>query len=509
MKISKLLMVTVAALFLLFNLSGAALGANEIATYISDDGIKVVSYSQSWNTTEKLKEIYDELYENEHGEEIKLLKEIVLLPGKNLENKSFTGEWKAELDQEDGKLALMDGAKINIYNSDELDNIEKIAPVLSHEYGHHFTYYYYFKYENKTWNDWRESELANAMGIQNHPMIEADNPDHMWSIQEIVADEYVQLFGSPTAKLSYKFTDITERVKNQFDRFYIYSIYNCFNFRPQENYQLPLAYNMENLKSYWQKASGFEEVNDFKVTKITPKITNVTLIHEDLPYNYKITWDKVPNIEEYTLLWFEKSEEGDIISYPVKTVSKDSSLSAEIGGIKYNTNFYYEELPKGVGYFMIYMLDDKRRITSSNILAVDFTNEYNPDTYIITDDMLLNGEIDSLKIKINGKQMNFDVPPVIENGRILVPMRAIFEELGATVNWDQTSQSIKAGKYDTNITLKIDDNVSYINGKEIILDVSPTIIDGRTMVPLRFIGEALGAEIKWNEKMKLVSVDEQ
>ncbi len=98
---------------------------------------------------------------------------------------------------------------------------------------------------------------------------------------------------------------------------------------------------------------------------------------------------------------------------------------------------------------------------------------------------------------------------VLVDGRTMVPMRDIFERLGADVQWNQREQSITAKREFTTILLEIDNSIAYVNNKRILLDVAPQIRDGRTYVPLRFIGEALGANVRWDEKhsQAIISTD--
>lgn len=109
-------------------------------------------------------------------------------------------------------------------------------------------------------------------------------------------------------------------------------------------------------------------------------------------------------------------------------------------------------------------------------------------------------------VLMDGRQLSFDVPPVIDNGRTLVPMAAIFSELGATVKWDGATQTVNAQKSDTLIVLTIGNNAASKNGQTIMLDVPPKIIAGRTMVPLAFVGNALGAQVNWDGNTETVTI---
>lgn len=112
----------------------------------------------------------------------------------------------------------------------------------------------------------------------------------------------------------------------------------------------------------------------------------------------------------------------------------------------------------------------------------------------------------SVTVNINGSPLQMDVPPTIIEGRTLVPLRAIFEALGAQVQWDAASQSITATKGNININLTIGSITATNNGTQITLDVPPQIIDGRTLVPARFVGEALGTQVQWDAANQAVDI---
>lgn len=112
----------------------------------------------------------------------------------------------------------------------------------------------------------------------------------------------------------------------------------------------------------------------------------------------------------------------------------------------------------------------------------------------------------AISITVDGNKLSFDEPPTNVNGRILVPLRTIFEALGATVNWNGEKQEITANRENTSIVLYIDKNNALVNNQPIILDVPPKNINGRTMVPTRFIAECLGAEVEWDGAFNTVRI---
>ncbi|GAA0136882.1 hypothetical protein YSY43_37230 [Paenibacillus sp. YSY-4.3] len=111
-----------------------------------------------------------------------------------------------------------------------------------------------------------------------------------------------------------------------------------------------------------------------------------------------------------------------------------------------------------------------------------------------------------ITVIINGEKQQYDQPPVLQNGRTLVPLRGIFETLGAKVNWNQVEKKVSATKDNQMIELTIGSNHAKINSKLHKLDVEAKTISNRTMVPLRFIGEALGEDVQWEQSTKTVFI---
>lgn len=114
-----------------------------------------------------------------------------------------------------------------------------------------------------------------------------------------------------------------------------------------------------------------------------------------------------------------------------------------------------------------------------------------------------------VKLVINNKQVSADVMPVIQKDRTLVPARAVFENLGGTVEWDQNTYTATV-KYDTTVViLKINNKVATVNGKEKMLDVPATIINGRTLIPVRFVAEELGFQVGWIDSTRTVTISSE
>ena len=108
-------------------------------------------------------------------------------------------------------------------------------------------------------------------------------------------------------------------------------------------------------------------------------------------------------------------------------------------------------------------------------------------------------------VSVNGNPIAFpDQPPVNAGGRLLVPLRAIFEALGATVGYN--NGTIKASRGSTNLELSLGSDQAIINGQRSTLDVPAQAVFGRTLVPLRFVGEAFGATVNYNPVTQAVAI---
>ncbi len=105
-------------------------------------------------------------------------------------------------------------------------------------------------------------------------------------------------------------------------------------------------------------------------------------------------------------------------------------------------------------------------------------------------------------VTVNGAKLEFtdNVTPFIDeqSERTLVPMRDIFEAVGAVVQWDESTQTVIAVKDSSFVTLQIGSEKAFVNSEEKQLDVKALIKDDRTFVPLRFVSEALGADVEWD-----------
>ncbi len=116
------------------------------------------------------------------------------------------------------------------------------------------------------------------------------------------------------------------------------------------------------------------------------------------------------------------------------------------------------------------------------------------------------GADDGITLNVDGEELVCDVAPQIIDGRTMVPVRAIFEAVGADVSYDGETKTVTAVKEDTTVVMTVDSSTETINGEEVAMDTSPVIVDGRTLAPARYVAEAFGYSVSWDGDTKTVSI---
>lgn len=109
-------------------------------------------------------------------------------------------------------------------------------------------------------------------------------------------------------------------------------------------------------------------------------------------------------------------------------------------------------------------------------------------------------------LKLDGKKVSCDVPPCIIDSRTLIPARAIFEELGAEVSWNEKKRIVTIDYDETEIVLPIDSTKVTVGGEKKELDVPAMIVKNRTMIPVRFVAEHFGFTVEWNADTYTVNI---
>ncbi len=206
--------------------------------------------------------------------------------------------------------------------------------------------------------------------------------------------------------------------------------------------------------------------------------------------NVQVRLDKVVRvfstmyIASYTPAFLVLTEEGKVweLQYNKTLIMENVTGFEAIKGVIYMRGAdgsVYERVMEGAGYKI--QLTDKE-IEFEEILERNIT------------------------VNVNGKTLVADVNPYIKNDRTLVPMRAIFEALGAEVSWDNDTRTAIGKKNGLEVKITIGENVLYKNGEEITLDAVAEIANSRTMVPVRAISEAFGYIVEWDNETKAVNI---
>lgn len=157
------------------------------------------------------------------------------------------------------------------------------------------------------------------------------------------------------------------------------------------------------------------------------------------------------------------------------------------------------------------------RFSASKILAVgDYLYMYLAAYH--ADDMLIkiplseiDAELDAMEdapiVVYDNTILGFEQAPVIDEGRTLIPIRFLFEKMGATVDWNGETQTATITQNNTAVAFSIDDTEADVNGQTVSMDVPAKLVNGKTMVPVRFLSENLGYTVGWDEDNRIITIE--
>lgn len=387
----------------------------------------IVSHVDTWQE-DKLPEVVEELKRNGHGLEMEYLDRVEIYPGSEPNgNQQVSASYEQEQQQlgipinlsgflpadYQMKVAFEKGV-IRIYKGKEKQTVQDIAMDLSHEYGHHFTFFHFedtFSPEN-----FKESPYYQVRQLQQYPQVNGksdyEEEIHRWSIFEIAAEDYHQLLGSPTGKGTTHYLDISEKMGSS--TYQPVNTANRLNFNaiPQENWNIPLASQVEGLHQYFlsfleepaevaalapppnqeaeERSAGIvdQESRNRAVLKTRGTSLLSGLLDQNLPilshreeehFNFRkhiIEWDEVEveNLEQpvYTLVAIDNKNR----VIPIKTVYPGEKTAAVIGTVTQVMDsyiYYYQDgLDQGSLDFRLYMQYPDGRVLASEDLTVDF-----------------------------------------------------------------------------------------------------------------------------------------
>lgn len=111
-----------------------------------------------------------------------------------------------------------------------------------------------------------------------------------------------------------------------------------------------------------------------------------------------------------------------------------------------------------------------------------------------------------VSVFVNGFSLESDVLPIIQNGRTLIATQAIAEAMDIDISWDDQTRTVNATDGVTTVCLQIDNCTAYHNNNAVILDVAPQIVNGHSLIPLRFFAEAFNYQVNWDSTLHRVSI---
>ncbi len=343
--------------------------SNDLAVYISPEGIRFRSQSAAWDE-EKLELLYEELLRNQHGEELNALVQVMVYPHPDEEAAAtqrhigqrygLTLKFPSFPSRETFTLHRT-GSMITLYDGDSLTTVEAMASSLSHEYGHHYTLYHMFErqgesvvYEGCQYAQLRglDPEQVRANSYNQEDYLE----NHAWYFYEIAAEDYVVLMGSPNSRSVEDYYDTREVIQGRNE-----PLTFARNARVQENLMIPMANEVPGLAEY------FYSFIDQEPPVYEPKPIEIHFEPHSVGYDleggyrsfvsYEITWDKVYGEDAvYTLVCFDESDYAG--SYrPIKTVTAGEAAQAEIGDLSVagerTVTWYSDHLAEGTRSFAV------------------------------------------------------------------------------------------------------------------------------------------------------------
>lgn len=366
-------LVFIAALFVIGSWTQKA----NAAVYTSPEGIHFTSESPTWNSEEKMRQLYDELLKNTHGEELKYLAEVEVHDGYPKGN-GVAGEYqsKSAVDLL-GRQKMLPGS-IDLYGGSERTTIESVAKTLSHEYGHHVTHYYSIKQDGFSITDknrWPQSTYAKIRGLSHDSRVN-QSQKHRWQLPEIAAEDYVQLFGSPTAKREHIFPSRYEQLQKKREIGPLRWDASMYNVAPQENTELPLASKVPNLYDWYAKNLGVKAQSSIPGE---PALKIKQVVKEGQSgYQIQLEWTPGSNSPAdmfYTLLTYG---DNDSLPEPVVTRKGGEPLEGTYGTLVVQTPTsivtYKDPNAKGIRHFRVYAQNKAGFVSSSSILTLNMDN---------------------------------------------------------------------------------------------------------------------------------------
>lgn len=357
-------------IFIFFMFSKNVFAEDKVYATYTANNLTITSYSQSF-TKPMLKDLYMELLNNFHGDELDYLKNIYIYPDNRA---GVNGLYFDDIYIQDGQYKLGDNAYINLYNAQRLNSVDKIAYTLAHEYGHHYMVYNLLKKEGIYYHNLKDSKYVKIRNFGTQPVVYDTNKEeylYHWDVVEIMADDYVQLLGSYKSKMSIQYKSVDDLVKEGKP---LYDSIYSFNLKPQLNPFLPLAADVDGLYNYLISLGGFTVAKP--KTPLKPSLKDITgYVNDNNQITYTLNIDNPNKTLSYEYTVVSYPDNNPFVPYPIKTFSSKSDDKIVFGsyalktdkGVKFLTQLY-----EGKHTFKIYMKDQSGFIYASKPVTYDF-----------------------------------------------------------------------------------------------------------------------------------------
>ena len=257
------------------------------------------------------------------------------------------------------------------------------------------------------------------------------------------------------------------------------------------------------------------ENNDvFEITKthetITTHLSDSSSLLRSIPYNNLYVpntamsnGDSINNILLQISYSYTSSSDYTCYPYPYYNLYGGYTLLYSRFGQYYSA--LYDESTETIYDISPYYISEIRSDGTARLAEIKQTQygvtdpEYSATYYDI-----VFKKFGGITVWLDGNMISFDQPPIIVNDRTLVPLRAIFQALDASVSWDEATETVTVNKGNTVISLTINNKTAKKNDETITLDVPAQIINDRTLVPVRFIADCFGVSTDWDDAMQKV-----
>lgn len=260
---------------------------------------------------------------------------------------------------------------------------------------------------------------------------------------------------------------------------------------------LPMVYPQIKLVAYFdQYIKGEDEQNDYRLTKNTQMQSEFL----KLTSGSRFIQDKFNN---ETSFCYRKIGNGTSVGsvFPVSCYAH--IYNTDIKSVTYHIDGKYAGMSSEIPY-TAYIDASGYSGTHTLKTTAAFTNG---KTLTTESEIKINTSNNDVKVKISGNTVFFDQNPIIYNDRTMVPMRKIFEELGAAVTWDGNTRTASGKRGDRTVKITVGSNKMYVNSKSITLDTAPIILSERTLVPVRAVAEGLGCDVDWIGDTSTVTIE--